>query len=132
MPFLEGKAARERCVVVPGAGRPSSHRIRKGVNDSDLARPDLRDIAGASGELFRNLAKVARALSMAHPGPRALVESGPCGRHGSLDVGALRLGNLDEQLLRRRRDDIDQSAARRTDPLAIDEERGWMIERWRT
>jgi hypothetical protein len=63
-----------------------------------LARPHPVVVADLLGELVRERARVAGALLVAHPGPRALVERLPGGLDRAIHVRRPRLGDAQEQL----------------------------------
>ena len=122
VPFLEIEGIREACVVFIDVADTSRDISRDGVQHAHLVRPDLGNVIGSLRYQLPHGFKNARALGMAHPGPRALVESLSRRMHRPFDISLLRGCHTDEDLFRGWRDYIDPRPGTWLDPLAVDEQ----------
>ena len=89
------------------------------VQGARLARPHLAERVVALHQRRREGAQVLGALGVGEAGPRALVERGAGGLHGSGHVGGLGLGNREVHLLGPGVDHVDRRVGRRRHPFDL-------------
>ena len=128
-PFLEGEGRRQAGVVVERSGNSGRTVPGDDVEGAGFARPDLPDVLGPVPQPGGDASQVLGPVDVGHRGPRPFVERPAGGRHGAVDVGGLRLGYPEVDLLRARVDHIDGGPRRRGDPIAMYEEAIGVSER---